>query len=210
MTASMAQLTSASAINWSGGTPFNGYVLLVMALPSADGASWSRVNLRDARPRLRVPTRVKVPIREGQYDTDTRIWQTSALVPTNVKYASFFYDDTDRLIAAGPSLFTAAADPYTLAPPTLTDPTAASIPTDPEDVLSRFIPAVMTAYREDLAGTKNSSNLAFTATETARIAMVVWNGLVLAEGTDYTRSGLNYTMVIAPDSGDRLEIFLWD
>lgn len=209
MTAQTATLTAASNIQWaSSSVPFNGYVLLIMAPPSTGGAAWPRVHLRDVRPRLRVPTRVKVPIKEGVYDPHTSVWQTSALVPTQVLYASFFYDETDRLIANGPELFTITSTPYTLAPPTLTEPTAAVVAVGPEDVPTSG--AANVRIRENLAGTKNSSNVTFTATAAPlNVEMVIWNGVVLQEGLGYTRSGVTYTMTIAPDSGDSLEVIRW-
>ena len=212
MTAQTAQLTSASTITWVDTTPFNGYALLIMALPSTSGAGWTRAILRDTRPRLRVPTRVKVPIREGVYDVSSRVWFTSSLVPTQVKYASFFYDATDRLIANGPSLFSITATPYTLAPPTLTDPTAAVVAVGPEDVPSTLVTTFTFGVppRIDLVGTKNGINVLFTANALpVSMVMVIWNGMVLEEGVGYTRSGLDYTLAFAPESGDSLEAVLW-
>jgi hypothetical protein len=117
MAAEVSQLTNGSDIIWSGGAKFNGYVLLTMTRPG----SWPQVSLKDCSPPLRVPEQVKVPIREGKYDSGTGLWRTDSLVPPGVVYATAFYDDNDRLIAAGATIAPTVAV-YTLAPPTLPDP----------------------------------------------------------------------------------------
>lgn len=214
MAAEKAQLTYGSNITWSGGKPFNGYVLLIMALPSAGGAPWTRVALKDTRPRLRVPTRIRVPIREGVYDPDTQIWRTDSLVPPNVKYSSFFYDSTDRLIAIGPELFAVETATYTLAPPTLTDPDAALASPRPEDVPSTQTTMVYynAPTREDIEGTKDGVNTAFTISKSVySVVLVIWNGVVLDQGVHYTISGKDITMIAPnlPEVGDTFEAVIW-
>jgi len=113
MAAESAQLISTNTIKWSGGRNFDGWVLLLMAMPKVDGVAWTRISLKDKRPKLRVPTRVRVPIRDGVYDATTEIWQTTSLVPPQVKYAAFFYDDNNVLIATKSALFVVETDPYT-------------------------------------------------------------------------------------------------
>ncbi len=213
-TAQKAQLTSVADITWSGGALFNGYVLLIAALPSTGGATWTRVHLKDTRPRLRVPTRVRVPIREGKYDSDTQVWRTDSLVPPNVLYSSFFYDSTDRLIAIGPALFSITTAQHTLTPPALTDPTAAVTSPDPEDVPSSQV--VTQIYgaptREDVQGTKDGVNTTFTiSTATYAVVMVIWNMTVLDQGVHYTISGNTITMIAPyiPDSGDSFEAVIF-
>jgi peptidoglycan hydrolase-like protein with peptidoglycan-binding domain len=208
--AQKAQLTSASNIVWSGGDLFNGYVLLIAALPSSGGGSWSRVALRNTRPALCVPLRYRVPIREGQYVPDAQIWRTDALVPPNVRYSAFFYDSTDRLIAIGADLFAVAADLYTLAPPVLNDPLTAVVSPTPETVPS--VPVVVypnAPGREDVAGTKNGLNTTFAVSRNAAVVFIIWNGQVLDEGVGYTRVGTAIEMVVAPSTIDTLEAVLW-
>jgi hypothetical protein len=64
------QLVSTSTITWSDGTPFNGYVILIMALPTQGTQQWTQVALRDCKPKRKCPQRVKISIREGVYDTE--------------------------------------------------------------------------------------------------------------------------------------------
>lgn len=116
MAASTAQITTASVINWSTGVPFNGYVVFTVNLPSP----YTKVFLKDTSPQLRVPTKIRIPIREGVYDSLSQIWQTSSLVPPTCTYSTVFYDSTDRSIANGAATFTVTSSLYTLNPPTLT------------------------------------------------------------------------------------------
>ena len=55
MAAEKATLTAAATITWEDTTPFNGYVLLLMALPSSSGALF----------RLRLPRAEKKAQKKG-------------------------------------------------------------------------------------------------------------------------------------------------
>ena len=207
----VAQLTYGSTIEWSGGTPFSGYVLLLMAMPGA--TAYNSIFLRDCQPKTEVPRRVKIPIREGVYDTSAKIWRTDSLVPSTVKYCTFFYDDADRLISAGPGLQTVTVDPFTLTPPVLTDPTAAVACPTPEAVPD---PATIIAYyaaptRVDVTGTKNGVNDAITVSTAGSLVVIIWNGTILDKDVGYTQSGVNITMSVGyiPNAGDSLEALIW-
>jgi len=184
-----------------------------MALPSTGGAQWTKVCLKDCRPKLRVPVRVKVPIREGLYESETKIWRTDSLVPPNVKYSAFFYDDTDRLIAVGPELFAVEAGEYTLTPPTLTDPTVAIASPQPEDVPSTQVTTMIygAPTRVPVQGTKNGTNVSFTISITGVVVLLVWNQTVLTEGVHYTLAGNAITMIapFIPGSGDTFEAVIF-
>jgi len=207
----VAQLTYGSTIEWSGGTPFSGYVLLLMAMPGA--TAYGNIFLRDCQPKTEVPRRVKIPIREGVYDTSAKIWRTDSLVPSTVKYCTFFYDDADRLIAAGPGLQTVTVDPFTLTPPVLTDPTAAVACPTPEAVPD---PATVIVYsaaptREDVAGTKDGVNDDFTVSTAGSLVVIIWNGTILDKDVGYTQSGTAITMAAdyIPNVGDTLKALIW-
>jgi hypothetical protein len=205
-----AQLTCSSNIAWSGGDLFNGYVLLIAALPSTGGVAWTRLALGDSRPLARVPMRYRVPIRAGQYAADSRVWRTDALVPPSVRYSAFFYDSTDRLIAPGAALFAIAADPYTLAPPVLTDPTAAVVSPTPETVPTAPVVVFQNVpVRENVAGTKNGVNTTFSISRSGSVVFIIWNNMILTAGTHYTLTGTALTMNIPPDAGDVLEAVIY-
>ena len=213
MAAEKAQLTYGSTITWSGGRVFDGYVLLLIALPSLAGVSWTRISLKDTKPRLRIPTRVRVPIVTGVYDTNTQIWQTTSIQPPNVKYVALFYDSNDMLINSSGTLFTVTTNPYTLTPPVLTDPTATAVVPTPEDVPVPGTLIVMQSVptREDVTGTKNGVNTAFTVSRTGTLVLLVWNQLVLDESVHYTKVGTAITMIapFIPDVGDTFEALIW-
>ncbi len=213
MAAEKAQLTYGSTIAWNGGRAFDGYCLFLIALPSLSGVSWTRISLKDTKPRLRIPTRVRVPIVNGEYDKNTQIWQTTSIQPPNVKYVALFYDSNDMLIGSSGTLFTVTTSPYTLTPPTLTDPTAtATVPT-PEDVPVPGSDIIVQGAptREDVAGTKNGVNTSFTISRAGTLALLVWNQLVLDEGVHYTKVGTAITMIspFIPDAGDTWEALIW-
>jgi len=216
MAAESAQLISTNTIKWSGGRNFDGWVLLLMAMPKVDGVAWTRISLKDKRPKLRVPTRVRVPIRDGVYDATTEIWQTTSLVPPQVKYAAFFYDDNNVLIATKSALFVVETDPYTLDPPSLPDPTAETNVPTPQAVPGSVdgtvtVTAGGTPTREDVSGTKNGVNTAFTISSSGTVVLLIWNQTVLDEDVHYTISGTNITMQAPylPDAGDTFEALIW-
>jgi hypothetical protein len=217
-----AQFQSTSPIQWSTGTPFNGYVLLIMALPNAGAQVWTRVALRNCSPKRLVPQKVKIPIREGVYDNFTLAWTTDSLVPENLLYSAFFYDDTDQLIGIGSVLFSVTSSGsspyssvfYTLNPPTLTAPTASTISPSPTSVPSTQVVTVIynTPSRGAITGTKNGVNTAFTlSSPTYVVAMILYNQTVLTQGVHYTLSGASLTMIapMIPGATDTLEDILW-
>jgi hypothetical protein len=216
------QLVSSSTITWSDGTPFNGYAILIMALPTQGGQQWTQVALRDCKPKRKCPQRVKVPIREGVYDPVTMLWSTDSLVPENVVYSAWYYDDTDQLIAIGSQLFSIVAGggagsspiPYTLNPPTLPTPTAAISSPQPGSAPSTQVNTVVygAPIRENVSGTKNGVNTAFTiGSAVYQVVMILWNQTVLTAGVQYTLSGANLTMIapFIPGATDQLEDIRW-
>ena len=215
------QLVSSSPIKWSDGTLFNGYVILIMALPTQGTQQWTNVALRNSLPKLKCPQRVKVPIREGVYDTYTMLWSTDSLVPENEVYSCWFYDDTDQLIAIGSQLFAIIAGttpnttiPYTLNPPTLPAPTAATTYPQPGSAPNTQVQTVVygAPIRENVSGTMNGVNTAFTiGSATYSVVMILYNQTVLTAGVQYTLSGANLTMIAPyiPSATDQLEDIRW-
>jgi hypothetical protein len=215
------QLVSTSPIKWSDGTLFNGYALLIMALPTQGNLQWTQVALRNSTPKLKCPQRVKIPIREGVYDTYTMLWSTDSLVPENVVYSVWFYDDTDQLIAIGSQLFaiTAGTTPntsiqYTLNPPTLPTPTAAVSSPQPGTAPSTQVQTVFygAPIRENVSGTKNGVNTIFTiGSSVYNVVMILYNQTVLTAGVQYTLTGATLTMIapFIPGASDQLEDIRW-
>lgn len=63
------------------------------------------------------------------------------------------------------------------------------------------------SYNETPSGTINGTNTVFTLAASASGVMVVVNGVLQAEGVDYTRSGGTITFLIAPASGDWIRVW---
>lgn len=215
--AAKAQLktTGDALIQWSSGANFNGYVLCIMAPPALGAGNYPQVSLSGEYPKVRVPTRIAVPIKDGVYNSESRLRRTDFLEPPNVKYCSFFFDINDAQIATGTSLFTAVADEKILDPPALTVPAAAVACVQPEDGESgQVINLLGVPTREDVAGTKNGSNTAFTvSSDPGSLGLVILylNGTLLDEGLAYTRLGTAVTMIspFIPESTDSFEALIW-
>lgn len=190
-----AGLTSAATVEWASGVPFNGWLLLIAVPPNYSGVTYPNIALRNSSPKLNVPQRYKINIQEGVIDTNSKVWLTTSLVPTNILYSAWFYDDTNQLIAVGPALFTVTADPTTITIPTLTDPTAAVVSPNPEAVPNTTVSTIIynAPEEESLGGTQNGVNLAFTVSHQGTITFILRNGAIITPGVDYTQSGVNIT-----------------
>lgn len=207
-----SQLTTGSTIAWSSGASFNGYALLVAALPALGSGSYPQASAASVWPKHRIPTHVQVPIEAGVYDADAKVMKTSAIEPPGVKYTAYFFDINDVLVATGDELFVVTADTHTLNPPTLTAPTAASVSVAPESgttgQVQNFITTAPTLV--DLTGTKDGVNKAFTVPGgTINAMQLFWNGQYLEDGVGYTRAGNSVTLTDAPGAGDSLEATVW-
>lgn len=188
MAISAAQITTSADIAWASGEPFDGYLVLKLVPP--DG----RLNCVWEDTGVRAASRYVVPVVAGVLDVNVKIPYTASLTPPGSQYRAFWYDKALIQIAAAAGFITITADPTVITPATLTDPTAAVVPpsmdTNPEVVASTGAFTV-----EEIAGTKNGSNTAFTISRNATIVIVTFEGQVIDEGTGYTRSGTAITAV---------------
>lgn len=213
MSISRSVITSAANITWAGGTLFNGWLLLIISPPTLSGAAFTTISLRDSSPKIKVPLRVRIAIREGVLDSNAKVFQSSSLVPTNAVYSAWFYDDNNRLIATGSSLFTITADPYTLTIPSLTDPTAVVSPPVPEDAPTTSVTTVTynAPTEETPGGTQNGTNLVFTISKAGTIVFIVRNGAVLTPGVDFNQSTttITFTAGNAPLADDILKAIIF-
>jgi hypothetical protein len=95
-------------------------------MPSYSTATNSEVYasmyLGDDFPQQRVPQRTKVPIIDGAFVTDTKLFYNADLTPPNTRYCTWFYDATGRQVAGPTDLFAVTVDPTTLVIPTLPTP----------------------------------------------------------------------------------------
>ena len=206
-----SQLQTASEVQWSDGTPFQGSLLLVLALPTLAGETYGTAFLKGSDVhQWRIPTRIKVPIVDGVMSSDVRVWQNADIEPPKTVYCGFWYDATDNnIVTEAPQLVEIAADPYTITVPTLTVPTVAStcpslasldLISSSSVLLSASILTVETA-----TGTGSSVTL---ASPPSLIVGLWYNGILLKPTTDYTVSGNTITFVnITAVSGETRVVY---
>ena len=212
--ASSAVVQSTADIAWSDGSKFNGYALVMIVLPELGTGNYPEAALAAEFPKINIPVRFQIPIRDGVYRVDTKLLFNTGIEPPATKYVAYFLDINDAVIAGPTSLFTVTADPHTLDSSTLTIPTAETdVPTisDVSDavtagtILNSF---GMVPVFGSPTGTKDGANVTFTlVTDPLANGKVVlfWNGIVLAEGGGFSRVGTTLTLDTAPASDDVLE-----
>lgn len=124
-----AQLTG--AVQWSDGSNFDGYLLLGLAIPTNGEGVWPTVALGSAFPRQRLPQWVLIPIKDGTFDATTKVFFNGDIEPRGCQYGAYWYDINGRKLApaGAATAFDITTDPYVISVPTLTVPSAGSVPT---------------------------------------------------------------------------------
>lgn len=105
-------VTLTGTITWSDGTLFDGYVLLGLGLPSNATDVWPSLAVGAGKyPMLRLPIWTVVPIRQGVFDPNTKVFVNTSIDPPNSKYGAYWFDNNKRRIypAAG-----VTAAPFTI------------------------------------------------------------------------------------------------
>lgn len=127
-----AKLTG--TVEWSDGTPFDGRVMIGIALPTASGVDYATVKLENTFPGRPRPKWAIIPIKNGQFDQNLKVIFNADLQPPGCRYVAYFYDNNGYLIAPSPpaSMFDITADPHTMSVPTLTVPTGPVTGPEPE------------------------------------------------------------------------------
>lgn len=204
-----SKIVTAADVAWSDGQPFDGSLLLALALPSG----YAVAMLEHTR-GMRIPLRVIIPIDKGELQESPRLWQTQSIVPPETRWYDFWYDATGKQIATG-SLQAINADPYTISVPTLTVPSATGTPPSVTNTSTYAVTSVGSAVLryEEVTGTKNGTNKTFTfSTAPTEYLGLYRNGILLREDTDYTRSTTTITLdaaTPAPESWESLQVGYW-
>lgn len=199
---------------WDDATLFDGNLLFIAATPALGAGSYPQIGLRGEVPKVRLPRHVVIPVKAGVVSNIAQLPRTDHLQPPTCRYCWWVYDANDVQIAQGGSLITAAAATLELTPPTLEAPTvAASCPVPGTGVSGEVQNVISTAAPtlEDIAGTKDGANTAFTISTDGTLVQVYWNGDLQDEGVDYSRSGTAITMIspAIPEASDSLQAVIF-
>lgn len=116
---------SVNPVLWSTTKPFNGWLVLGLAVPTLSSIPYPTISEDSTSPQVRLPIWTPIPITDGVINQNTKIFFTSTIEPPNCQYVAYWYDVNYEQIAGPSSLFTVTASPYTLTVPTLTAPIAA-------------------------------------------------------------------------------------
>lgn len=150
-------------------------------------------------------TRFVFPIVDGVISTVPKLPYTNSFTPPNAQYRAFWIDKALNEIAAGAGFVTVSADPYTVTVPTLTAPSAeGTLPVLDTDSTPTPATGLYSIVKEDITGTKDGANTAFTVSSNSSAILVFLNGQLLTEGTGYSKSTTNITAIAPyiPESGD--------
>lgn len=124
----VAKFDGNQTITWSNGSPFNGFALIGIVLPTSGGTPWAYVSPGDNYPGAAVPTFQYASINDGKLNTQAGVFYNEDLSPPNSKYAVWYYDLTGRPIGNVAGQFYATAPTVTLPTTTLTAPAEGSNP----------------------------------------------------------------------------------
>lgn len=200
---SSATVQTATAVAWSTGDLFDGY--LVVKLVPPDGKTfvvWENSGERTT-------TRFVFPIVDGVISDVPKLPYTNSFTPPNAVYRAFWVDKALNQVASGAGLFSVIASPYTITPETLTAPDAETVPPS-LDVLPTDPGVGSGITAETIEGTKDGANTTFTISRNATIVMVFLNQGFMTEGVGYTRAGATITAVAPyiPQTGDLYKAIL--
>lgn len=131
--------SSGGTIQWDNGSSFDGFLLVQLAYPiDTNGLTWPTMSKgAGSLPRQRLPQGCKIPITDGNFDQNSRLWYNADIDPPNSQYFAWFYTNENKQIA-GPT------DAFQITMPT----TLIDVPTLPAPALN-FTPPAPIAYPGD-------------------------------------------------------------
>jgi hypothetical protein len=206
MPALKSKVINSTPFTWDNGDLFNGYLLLVMMFPSANGGvEWSEAVLNDSPMRLRVPKAIKIPIRNGYFEPDTFAWRNDTMSPPRTQYSAFYFDNTDRLISIEGNAMSFNGDEEDIVTNPFTITTFPNYVDGPEGSPSS-VPTVETP-----TGVMDGVNALFTLSRAGNQVIVHLNDLVpMLPGFNYNLSGNALTMITPiPNAGDYFRVYIF-
>lgn len=123
---------SETPITWSDGSLFNGFLVLMLVIPTYSGVPSPGIIVEPMSPRQPIPDRVTIPIVEGILNQSTEVYYNSSIDPPNTKYCPFYYDGALKSLNTPTSsdFFVINTPVFTPPVPTLTPPVASTtVPT---------------------------------------------------------------------------------
>ncbi len=199
--------TSPTQVAWSNGESFDGYVMIMLAMPS--GYVGLNAFVAGFNPVMPLAQRWRFFIANGYIDAGSTLPYTTSLEPPNTQYAAFWYDLNDILINTTSAMFTVSSSPVILTAPALAAPTAASSLPNPGTGPSPTTGGGYSA-NETPSGTQNGINTIFTLAHNPNpsgLLELYKNGVLQNQGVDYTLASNTITYTFAPQSGDVIRAF---
>lgn len=136
ITPSTAVLTG--NVTWSDATPFDGYLLLGLVMPTNADGIWPTVTVGGGNvPPLRLPIWTMIPINAGVFDSNTKILFNSSISPDSTQYVAYWYDLNKRRIfpatGSNPTPFVISSASFAPSIPSLTVPATSGVIPAPSD-----------------------------------------------------------------------------
>lgn len=110
--------SAAGAFLWSDGSNFNGFIVLMMVIPTSSGTAWPGIFIDPNSPRQVIPDRTVFPISDGLPNNQISAYWNSSIDPPNTAYAVFGYDSAMKQVYAP----TTSADFITITAATFVSP----------------------------------------------------------------------------------------
>ncbi len=127
---------------WDSGAPFDGWVRLALVLPTNSDGEWPSSVFSGQMGPQRLPIWIEVPIVQGVFNQQTKIWFNSSITPPNTKYVAYWYDRQNRRISPvgiSPTPFTVSTASHAITLPTLAAPIASAVIPAPSEVTTRGV-----------------------------------------------------------------------
>lgn len=204
-----ATLSTVAPVLWANGSPFTGWLLIGIAMPTgAAGSSYPSATLWGQSPAQPLPQWIMVPIIAGSIDTYTSIFYNTYLDPPGCRYVAYWLDSNRNQIYpalnVAPLLFDITSSPYTITQPTLTAPSSPNNIPAPQGSNSVASSLSTQTYafpsQETPLGTVDGSNAVFTLSRAPNFLIFMVDGQV-QDPTTYTVANTTVTLNVAPTLG---------
>jgi len=188
-------------IRWSDNSPFNGFGVIGLVLPTAGGINWPELTIEPNAPKQRLPLWSTIPIKAGIFNQALGLWFTNDISPPNTKYAIWYYDTSGKMVGMptdASDFFTVTLNPTTPPVYTLTVPSVGTEIPNPGEL--GITMSLVDTVDEIPGGVVNGVNASFVLSRppVPPNSLKLWvDGVLMTQTTHYTVSGINITFVSA-------------